>query len=405
MRILQQTAIILTLTALLQPARTEANENTAKAFLSSGTLHVTVMDYFMSRTYNSDPNITTQAQALGGRLEYQTPYAAGFAAGLGLYTAQKMPFSPASTSGSNVLAPGQKSFTALGQSYLKYRLGKTELTIYRQLIESPFINSNDTRIAPITYEAYTVRDTSLPGFKFTASQITGIKTQTSTKFISLPETAGYDSNKSVSMLGTEYQPHDTLKLQFWNYQAYDFLNTSYFQFDNTWKRNDWTYTLSGQAMGQTDTGNAIAGRIKSAMGGIMAGAGTHGATVQIAYTQAANGTDMVNPFASFPGYTSIMEEDCDLDGQKAWLLSFNYDFAAAGLPGLYAETDYTQAYVPSSDEKSFPTQHEINLILRYSFSNYWKGLSVTFKTATVKHSQRLDDMDYYDYRLITAYKF
>jgi len=382
-----------------------AADNTPATFLRAGTFDVTVMDYFMSRTFHSDPNATAQAQAIGGKLLYKTPYAAGFAAGIGVYTAQKMPFSPKSTDGSNVLAPGQKSFSVLGLSYLNYKFGNTELTIYRQLIDTPFINPNDIRIAPVTYEAYTVRNTSLPGLKLTTSQITKIKEWTSTEFISLPKAAGYDINKSVTMLGAEYQFSDDLKTQLWNYQAYDFLNTSYFQFDKTWKRNDWNYSLSGQVMAQTDTGKAIAGRIKSAMGGIMLGAGTHGANAQVAYTQAANGTDMVNPFAGFPGYTSIMEEDCDLDGQKAWLLGFNYDFSGAGLPGLYAETDYTQAYIPSSDDKSFPTQHEINFIMRYSFADYWKGLSVTFKTAYVYHSQRLGDTDYYDYRLITAYRF
>lgn len=375
-------------------------------FIRQGAVSGDLRSYFMNRTFSGDFDSVQQANALGGRLLYETKAVRDFSVGLAFYTAQRMPFTPDDTEGTNLLGPDQTSFSVLGQSYLKYAKGNTTVKLFRQALDTPFMNQNDIKVIPVTYEAYTVENRDIKELKLMGSFVTGVKTWNSDHFDTLAYAGGGDNvNRPIVLLGAVYTPADDLTVQLWNYQLFDFFNTSYFQADKTLAVKDgWTYTLSGQAMAQTDTGNALSGQVKAAMFGILAGARTGGLLVNAGYTQAAHGTDFINPYASFPGYTSIMEEDCDLAGEHAWVAHADYDFSHAGAPGFIASVYHTQAYVAGGDFLS-PHQYENNLILRYSFSGKLDGLSVTGKAAYVTNSQSTGGVQYNDLRLITMYKF
>ncbi|MDD4005092.1 MAG: OprD family outer membrane porin [Elusimicrobiaceae bacterium] len=373
-------------------------------FIRSGSVAGELRSYFMNRTFRAGS--VQQANALGGNLTYETSAYQGLALGLALYTSQRLPFTPATACGTNLLGPGQESFAVLGQSYLKYRRGGTKLLLFRQEFNTPFMNRYDVKMVPVLYEAYTVENRSVAGLVLTGSFVTGIKTWNSTEFVSLPQAAGYTGvNRPAAMFGAVYSPGGSFSAQLWNYQVFDFLNTSYFQADRAFSPGpDWTFSLSAQAMGQTETGDAVAGRIKSAMFGVLGGARHGGLLFNAGYTQAAHGTNMVNPYASFPGYSSIMEEDCDLAGERAWVTHVDYDFSRAGAPGLLASYYHTQAFVAGGSFMS-PHQFENNFIVKYSFAGRMQGLSVTGKAAYVTNSQSTGGVNYTDLRFITSYKF
>ena len=93
------------------------------------------------------------------------------------YTSQPFFIADEDRVGTNLLNPDQEGITVLGQAYLKaaYALG-TSAKVFRQRIDTPFLNSYDVRMVPVTYEAYTLANSSIKGLDIMVSHVTGIKT-------------------------------------------------------------------------------------------------------------------------------------------------------------------------------------------------------------------------------------
>ena len=335
---------------------------------------------------------------------YQTPAWRGISAAVTGYTAQRLPFSPQAWDGASVLGPQQKSFSVLGQSNLRYNSSALDLVIYRQLLDTPFLNPYDFRMVPVAYEAYTAKVKPGADWQIVVSQVAAIKEWTDTQFRSLSSAAGYGGNSQLTMAGVLYAPSEGPKFQLWNYQAYDLMNTSYFQADLNWQKNDWRFSAGAQGLAQADTGRALAGSLHAAQTGVKFGAGRGPWNAAVALTYAAIGEDVLNPWGGYPGYTSIMEEDCDYSGERAWLVHFDYDFASLGAPGLKALMDYTHSHVTDMSWAS-PNQRESDFNLRYEFDGKLRGLSLLARQAFVTHSHSFDNTRYSDTRFMLNYNF
>ena len=53
-----------------------------------------------------------------------------------------------------LLQPNGDGFSVLGQAWAKVRAGPATATLFRQALQLPFINGNDSRMIPNTFEAY-----------------------------------------------------------------------------------------------------------------------------------------------------------------------------------------------------------------------------------------------------------
>ncbi|MFA6583634.1 MAG: OprD family outer membrane porin [Elusimicrobiaceae bacterium] len=395
---------LLTLLSVFTLFQTAQAYDSFADFIRAGYARGEIRNYYMTRNFYSNPPAIQEAFTLGGQLLYDTPYWNDLSAGLAFYTSQRLVMCPETRDGTDLLAPGQKSYSVLGQSYLKYRAADTVITVYRQMIDTPFINPNDTKMTPITYEAYTLSHGKSEGFSFLVSHVTGYKYKNSTQFVSMSDAAGYTgTNHPLTLGGVTYNKADSLKIQLWNYYAYDFMNTSYFQLDAYIPKGNWKFNLGAQALAQVNTGESIAGDIHASQIGGIAGAYTRGWTMAVAYTQAANGHDIVNPWGGYPGYTSIMEEDCDLEGERSWLLHLGYDMAFIGLPGLLTAFDFTQSH-EDLDDISSPRQREGNFVAHYTPPSA-QALTLTLKLASVSNSRSMGGVKYTDSRFIARYRF
>ena len=379
-------------------------EPLADTLRRNGTTDAQLRVMFMDRAFHDNTGNIQQSFAIGGRVVYETPAWSGVSIGAAGYTSQRLPFSPEDWEGTRMLAPGQKSFSVLGQSYLKYHSSAVDLTVYRQILDTPFLNPFDFRMVPVTYEAYTARLKPAENVQVLVSQVAAIKKWNDTQFHSLSDAAGYGGNNQLTMAGVVYAPPQGVNLQLWNYQAYNLMNTSYFQADLDWRRGDWRLTAGAQAFAQADTGKALAGKLHAAQAGVRFGMGRGPWNAGVALTRAAVGDDVLNPWGGYPGYTSIMEEDCDFSGETAWLLKFDYEFSAIGAPGLKTMLYYTQSYVTDSSWLS-PPQRESNINLRYEVPGKFKGLSLLVRQAFVTHSHSTNDLKYGDTRFILNYNF
>ena len=62
---------------------------------------------------------------------------------------------PRSKPGSGLLEPVQNTISVMGQGFLRGTFGEQVITVGRQRIEKPYLNGNDSRMLPNTFEAAT----------------------------------------------------------------------------------------------------------------------------------------------------------------------------------------------------------------------------------------------------------
>ncbi|MBU0548120.1 MAG: OprD family porin [Candidatus Omnitrophica bacterium] len=376
-----------------------------KDFFMQGKFAGDLRLFYMNRHFDTPK--TQESMAIGGSLEYDTAVWQGISTGLVVYTSQGVGFTSLQKDGAGLLAPGQKSYTVLGQGYLQFETEKNKIKLFRQILDTPFINPHDTRMTPKTFEAYTLQSRWLKNLSFLVSHVTKMKDRNAAKFKYMSEAAGFsNTHKPVTLGGVVFTPKEGYTFQFWEYYCYEFMNVVYFQADVNWKlANDITLSGSAQAFSQQDVGKAWNGDFHTGMVGIEGGIEWHNLNLTLGFTITDKSHDMVNPWGSWPGYTSIMEEDCNLAGEKAWVVGLSYDFAQLGLRGLSAFMNHTQAYVPDRGSFSSPDQRETDFTVDYRFSGKFKNLSLRLRAAFVENSLSTGDMDYKDYRAILKYNF
>src|SRR4030095_4042265 len=97
-----------------------------------------------------------EAWVIGGFAGLRSPWVADLIQfGAGGYVSQKL-YGPAGKSGTLLLQPDQSSIYVLGEAWGALRIAGQTIAAYRQLIDRPFINPQDTREPPHTFEAYTL---------------------------------------------------------------------------------------------------------------------------------------------------------------------------------------------------------------------------------------------------------
>ena len=374
-------------------------------FIRDGKLIAKYRTYYLNRQFNLPK--TQKSMAVGGWLGYETVPVHGISAGLVGYLSQGFVLTDPDQDGANLLAPGQKSFVVLGQAYLQAEYAKNTVRLFRQKIETPFMNFYDIRMAPVTYEAYTFASSIIPQIDFFISHIKKIKRWNDTKFVTLSEAAGFSGRDDpVTAAGVVWTPTDAYTVQVWEYYCNEFMNVLYVQADAFFElAEDLEITGSLQAFDQQDIGKAVDGDFHTGMVGLQAVLSTCGFDVTLGGTVTNKDHDIVNPWGSCPGFTSIMEEDCNLAGEKALLAGLAYDFNRIGIPGLSAYTYYTQAYMSPDGWFAGPVQREIDLTIDYHFPMQLEGLWLRMRAARVEHSFSTASADYTDYRIILNYDF
>ena len=107
--------------------------------------------YFDRSDFNGSEK---QAWAIGGWLGVKTGYFLDHVAfGATVYTSNPI-YAPDDRDGTLLLAPGQNGYTVLGEFYTELRIVKdVGITVGAKGYDTPFINRNDTRMTPNTFEA------------------------------------------------------------------------------------------------------------------------------------------------------------------------------------------------------------------------------------------------------------
>ncbi|MFA5180568.1 MAG: OprD family outer membrane porin [Syntrophales bacterium] len=372
--------------------------------LDIGKFDLNIRSYYIKRSYSiASPQ---ESLAIGGWLGYRTPWWHNLMAGVTVFTSQGLIFTDPDKGGAGILGPQQNGYTALGDAYLKGKVSKTELTVFRQELDTPFINPHDSRMTPNTFEAYTLTSKDIPLFTLLVSHVAKIKPWTDTSFESMSEAAGVaGTNEPVTMAGVVFEPASNYKLNLWEYYCNNLMNIIYARGDGEWKYSgDLAFVTSLQFLNQQDVGNALAGSFNTGMFGVQETVKWKGWGVTFAYTATSSDHDIINPWAGYPGFTAMIVKDDDRAGENTWLAGLSYDFSTLGINGLSAFSNFANSSTPKTGPHVSPSQNELDFTVDYRFQKLLDGLWIRLRTAFITQDKSMGGQDMQDYRVIVNYR-
>jgi hypothetical protein len=330
------------------------------------------------RTYAMDRQkpgpVLNQAWAAGGWLDYRSGWLGDvFSFGLVGYTSQPL-WAPADASGTLLLTSTQDGYSVLGQAYLSLKLWEQTLTGGRFEVNQPEVNPQDNRMTPNTFEGGRLSG-KLGGVTYFGGYLTAEKTRNATEFVNMATVAGAPAGVSSPMwlVGFNGEPVKDLGLRLSSYHVPDILNSTYA--DAAWLTplsETYKLRLGGQGMYQGSTGSdALTGSgFSTWSGGVRADLIAGPAMATLAYNQTARGAAYRTPYGSWAGYTSMIIQDFNQAGQKAYLIGGTYDFAGLGAPGmvLNGAIVFGRDQIKASTGSALPNLTEYDLTLDFRFS-------------------------------------
>jgi hypothetical protein len=339
--------------------------------------------YFNQESLTGAPS---EAWAIGGWAGLRSPWWGDlFQVGVVGYTSQRL-YGPEDKDGTKLLATGQQPITVLGEAFGAVRfLGQT-VTAYRQLINRPFINPQDTRMLPNTFEAYTLTG-KVDTVSYTGGYITKMKVRQTDSFVWMSNTAGGTGNQEgVIYAGGTWDFAKNGYVRMDEQYAVDVFNTFYVEGKYPIVIDDKTaLTLGAQYYPQTSVGDAQIGSFSTWGVGLQA-AVTYGPVGgQLYYTQTGKGFDTQNPFGDHASYLNLMQVAFNTAGERAWAIGGNVNFASLGAPGLTAAAIYAEGSdrINAQTGAPIPNRNETDVRVDYAVG---KGTFLEGLVATLRYS-------------------
>ena len=300
--------------------------------------------------------------ALGGNLGFETAPFYGLSVGARFYTTNAL-FSKKEEP--MFLSSDAKSYSILGEAYVKAEFSDTALTIGRQVLETPYANSDDVGMIQNSFEAYSLLNRSIPDtlvYLAILNKWSGVDSEVHDEFKELQS-----SEKAVLMAGVIYEGIKNTTLQAWHYKfdtlAYNYAEMGY---------EDERYALAVQYTDQENSNRAF---------GLMASGNLGAFTFSTAYNKVDGRVN--NGFGGGPFFTSAEDHTIEIDelNQEGVLGSLSYSNDALTLGVTHAhflvgadDTDYLVAYDFSEKQNIefiYSDLHEdgtlVRLFAKYNF--------------------------------------
>jgi imipenem/basic amino acid-specific outer membrane pore len=372
------TAILLSGASLMADSLGEAFEN--------GKFSGQARFFYIDRTYSGTVENNRNSLAAGGYLKYESAPFYNLSVGTALYSTNLVDIHDGDPRTSASYDPSLfggdfDSYTYVGELYLNYAIGNTNIKLGRQKLDTPLAGSDDARMLPNLFEALVVSNTDIPDTTLIAAHVTkeavgtfgnvyspgtlslqsgyglGFKEATSGNFRDMGVVAlgaGTDTD-GVSAVAAIYSGVEGLKLQAWDYYAHDILNALYLQADYSIKIND-SVGINGalQYINESDIGDKLAGDVDSNYWAAKIGANYGALSGYVAYSQTDSSSGSMNggiitPWGGMPAFTQGMvtrhQFFSDTDALK---VAVGYDFGSLGVP-LKATLYHTEFDVGASN--------------------------------------------------------
>ncbi len=317
--------------------------------------------------------------------------------GIGGYTTQPLAKGD-DPGGTGLLRPDGDGIVVLGQAWAKLRLEPATVTLFRQEMELPFINGDDTRMIPNTFEAYRLDIKPSDIFRFGFAYVAREKSKTSAEFRPMSEVAGLRGvDRGTSVAGFLFGATDATYLGAVSELTWDLLNIAYVEAGKTWQPWD-EFELRGelQLIDQRSVGNELLGSFETQLYGASLTASYRSAVLSISLTSTNNGLKILRQFGGVPAFNSVMISDFAGDGENSFRVGISYDFARIGLAGFKAFVNYAHGELAANQHED-----EIDATADYRIDhgplkNFWLRLRYGHNALS---NQRATD----DFRVILNY--
>ena len=297
-----------------------------------------------------------------------------FALGAVLYTSQPL-YAPQDQDGTKLLLTGQDGYTTLGQLYGRIKLAEAHyVNLYRYEYNTPFLNKDDSRMSPNTFEGYTFQGAlgktgEKPTWQYGGGYISKIEGKGSDDFVPMSQTAGASIDRGV-VAGAGIYTGQWFSIGLFEYFCDDVLNIGYGEAKTKFNFTDELGILAAiQYTDQRSVGdNQPTGTSFSTnQFGVKTDLSYAGGIFTFGFTQAADGANLQKPWSNYPGYTSAQIYDYNRANEKAGLVKASYDFTCLGLDGVTAYALYVQGWdrISLTPGKSVSNEHEINFDLQW----------------------------------------
>lgn len=279
----------------------------------------------------------TYGTSLGGILKYETGDWNGLKLAVGAYISQKIGFATGDNEKANndLFASSAESYAYVGEAYVDYTLGDVNLKVGRQLIDTPFADTDDIRMHPNTFEAAIATYSGIDKTTVVGGYVKRFAGYDSGDDISKFKRLDGANSNGAAVVGIMNESIENLALQGWYYSIDELANALY---------TDGVYIIPfSETMGLELTAQYanFSEKKESGMDGNVYGIGgafnVGALTLGAAYNKSSsdNGKSISNGFGGGPYLTSMEEMTIDsLEDAKAYQLSAELDLADAGIEGL-----------------------------------------------------------------------
>ena len=279
----------------------------APPFFRDMNLGFNLRTYFAS-TDNLD-DTRNEAWTLGGSFSYQSGWFLDHVGiGATLYTSQPL-YAPDDRDGTLLLEPGQDGYTVVGELYGRVKIvDENFINIYRYRGNTPYLNENDSRMTPNTFEGYTFSGAvrgkdGAPTFIYGGGYIDKIKPRNSDTFISMSTAAGASVNRGV-VLGGADASFTRFSIGAIDYYSADIINIGYTEAKYSAALTDRaSLTVTAQYTDQRSVGDDLLKGyyFKTSQRGVKSDLSNGGSIFTLAYTSNSRGADLQNPWSSYLG--------------------------------------------------------------------------------------------------------
>lgn len=291
-------------------------------------------------------------------------------------------------------------FFTLGEAWGKVKVGPATGTAFRQILALPFINANDARMIPNTFEAYCGELKPWSFLRIDGGYVTRMKPRDTPDFVPMSEVAGAPQvNRGTGFLGFEVGSEDKTYLGAMTELTWDLFSASYAQAGHTWKISpDFEIRGDAQFADQRSVGDELIGNFETQLYGARVASSYGGALLSLSYTNTTKGSNLRSPYGSDPGFNGLMISNFTSAGEQTYGVALSYDFGRIGLTGLTAFASYVYGALPSDG-----WEQEVNVTADYRIGsgvldNLWLRLRYAHNESTV--NAPIDD-----FRVILNYTF
>ena len=336
-----------------------------------------------------------------------------------------------------------ENYAFIGQAYLNYKYENTNFKAGRMRLDTPLAGADDARMLPNLFEAVVVSNTDIESTTLIAAHVfretvgtfgniygggalgltsgygLGMKEALSGEFVNMGTVAlgsedaagNFVDNETagVSAIAAVYTGIEGLKVQVWDYIAWDILNAVYLAGDYTIGVNESAKVkLSGQYIHEDDIGGSFAGSVDTNyFAGKITGIYDDFSAYAAVSTTGNSGTDtggnVITPWGGMPAYTQgMVTRHQFFANTDAWKVAATYNLKEYGVKATVYHSEF-----------------DIGLGNIYDSTNAWtaseSGWDVTYKVAQVDGlSLRAranyprdfkEGLDWDEYRLIVNYNF